>query len=232
MGNSLTPLPVGVTLDDPDTVKCALLKHIHETDDPNLSHIVYLVAELVTGRLKDRNCCHRMLVGSQGIGKSTFLHSLENACHLVLGNRVKVAKIDLSNPNILRYGLVHFMARQVGCKTSSLKFLETFLKKNNLRFLLLLDELQELYTDKYTGEESSRVWNALSMLINRVGGFFLVIATSSSPHGCDLVYGEMKVEEAQKHGYVRYVPVNSVHWVNMSSLEVEASNFEKKSEKK
>ncbi|EDQ90444.1 uncharacterized protein MONBRDRAFT_24229 [Monosiga brevicollis MX1] len=180
------------------------------------------VAQLVSGNLKRKNRYNMLLLGKKSIGKTVLLHELCRVCPAVLGERLdrrlKVLMLnvgDLPEKAGVENGLFYLLAKPLGCpledgvwadSTSDemAELLENHLKQRKEVLALFLDELQDVYTEKFSDKASRRFLADLTCLVGRDEGCFYVVATGSSRYLRALAFCQMDVRQAQDQGFKRY----------------------------
>jgi AAA+ ATPase superfamily predicted ATPase len=210
-----------------------LLKHVDDKiflDSSRrdlLSIMAFDIVRLVSGQLEGLNRYNLLILGRKSIGKTTLLEVAESACTTVLGDRVAVVSIEASrDADQLKHGLFLFVARAIGCPVAGflglvngrpsgdwapdgplskrIKLLSAFVKQSKKKVVVFVDELQEVYTDDYTSEESKLVLRELQNLVGLAEGLFYVVATGNSSYLLTLAFCEMKIEDAHAKGMIHY----------------------------
>jgi len=185
----------------------ALFQSIPVLDESRNSicrRIAETLQSLCAGELKGRNSFNLLLLGRKCVGKTTILDAVRDS--LQSQEDILVQTVDFSNDRVTRSlnhsgNLVGFLAES---EIDYVEDLEDHLVNSEKRMVILLDELQTIFTDLYEKRTFTHMRSTLLTLVGNSSGRFHVIASGSSKYLRALCFNKLDEEFAKGQGFIHF----------------------------
>jgi hypothetical protein len=167
---------------------------------------------VVSKNLRGATAYRRLILGRKGVGKSMLLENLCIVSDQILRSRglitVYASLDDKENRDVLITDIIarEFKSRKLALPAAcSINELEQFLEEHDKALFLVLDEIHLAYTSHSAVHGKDIIQQVLSIGSSRRGRIHCVLSGSSTVVR-RLCFAKITSEEAERGGYVNYIP--------------------------